>query len=139
MNKREKMTLGEGLIILVVLAVVALSTIPLLRAQRENMGEKLDRANENAARLSAVILYYGSSEAAGTDFVRYYDAQNNELLEEKPLDAAYGWGTAAGKESAENRGKFIRVEAREGSFSLTWVEMTDEELEQQPELRGWRE
>lgn len=139
MNKREKMTLGEWLIILVVLAVVAVSTIPLLRAQRENMGEKLDRANENAAKLSAVILYYGSSEDAGTDFVRYYDAENNELLEEKPLDAAYGCGTAAGKETAENRGKFIRIEVQEGDFSLDWVEFTDEELEEQPELRGYRE
>lgn len=139
MNKREKMTLGEWLIILVVLAVVAVSTIPLLRAQRENMGEKLDRANENAAKLSAVILYYGSSEDAGTDFVRYYDAENNELLEEKPLDAAYGCGTAAGKETAENRGRFIRIEVQEGDFSLDWVEFTDEELEEQPELRGYRE
>lgn len=141
MKMREKMTLGEWLIILAVLAVLAVSTIPLLQAQRENMGEKLDRANENAAMLSAVILYYGSSEESGTDFVRYYDAQNNELLEEKPLDAAYGCGTAAGKETAENRGKFIRVEAKaeEGLVSLSWVEFTDEELEEQPELRGYRE
>lgn len=139
MKKREKMSLGEWLIILVVLAVLGLSTLPLLQAQRENMGEKLDRANENAAKLSALILYYGSSEEAGTDFVRYYDAENNELLEEKPLDAAYGCGTAAGSKTAENRGKFIRIEVLEGEFSLQWVEFTDEELEEQPEARGYRE
>ncbi len=141
MKQREKMTLGEWLIILVVLAVLAVATVPLFRAQRENMGEKLDRANENAAKLSAVILYYGSSEDAGTDFVRYYDAENNALLEEKPLDAAYGCGTAAGSETAENRGKFLRVEAKaeEGIVSVSWVEFTDEELEEQPELRGYRE
>lgn len=137
--KREKIKAGEILIILLVLAVLALSTAPLLRAQRENLGEKLDKANENAAKLSAVILYYGSSEEAGTDFVRYYDADNNELLEERPLDAAYGCGTAAGSEAAENKGKFLRVEAKAGYFALSWVEYTDEELEELPEERGYRE
>jgi len=137
--KREKIKAGEVLIILLVLAVLAVSTLPLLRAQGENLGEKLDRANENAAKLSAVILYYGSSEAAGTDFVRYYDADNNELLEDRPLNADYGCGTAAGSETAENKGKFLRVEVEEAYFTMSWVEYTDEELEELPEPRGYRE
>lgn len=137
-KQREKISIGEVVIALAVLLVLGLSVVPLFRAQRENMGEKLDRANENAAKLSAAILYYGSGEEAGTDFVRYYDAENNELTAEAPF-APYGCGTAAGKETAENRDKFIRIEVEDGVFSLRWVALSDEQAEELPEERGWRE
>lgn len=139
--KREKMSIGEILVALAVLAVLALSVVPLLHTQKEKLGEQLDRANENAAKALAVIAYYGSGEDAGTSFVKYYDADNNELLAERPLNAAYGVGSPAGKENADNEGKFLRLEAREGEgiVSTDWVEYTDEELEALPEQRGYRE
>ncbi len=137
-QKREKITFGQVLIILAVIVFLCLSVAPLMQAQRENLGEELDRANEYAARLAAMVLYYGSSEEAGTDFVRYFDAENCKLLEERP-QMAYGEGTSAGHQDADNRDKFLRVEAEDGSFYLEWVDLTDEELIGQIELRGYRE
>lgn len=138
-EKREKMSFGQVLIVIVVLVVLAVSTAPLLRAQREDLGEELDRANENAAILAAVILYYGVEEEAGTDFVRYYDPEYNELIEDAPIPA-YGQGTATeGRYQADNRDKFIRVEVKNGEFSLQWVKATDEQLEDWRQPRGWRE
>lgn len=137
-QKREKITLGQVLVILAVVLLLLLSVVPLLQAQRENLGEELDRANQYAAGLAATVLYYGSSEAAGTDFVRYFDADSCELLESRP-SRSYGEGTSAGASEAENRDKFIRVAVSEGVLSLQWVDSTDEELLAQPELRGYRE
>ncbi len=137
-QKREKITFGQVLIILLILVFLTLSVVPLMQARRENLAEELDRANEYAASLAATVLYYGSSEAAGTDFVRYFDAENCVLLEERPL-TVYGEGTAAGRKDADNRDKFIRVAVDGGTLSFQWVDKTDEELIEATELRGYRE
>ncbi len=135
---REKISFEHILIILLVVALLFGSVWLLLRVQRENLGEELDRANEYAARLAATVLFYGSSEDAGTDFVRYFDAENCELLTERPL-LAYGEGTSLGAVAEERRGMFIRAEVFEGTLTLSWVEKTDEELAAEPALRGYRE
>ncbi|MEG1470500.1 MAG: prepilin-type N-terminal cleavage/methylation domain-containing protein [Anaerovoracaceae bacterium] len=76
---KKGFTLAELLVVVAIIAILVAVSIPIFSGKLEEARKNTDLANVRAAKASAVVEYL-TGEYKGTEYWRYYDADNGVMV-----------------------------------------------------------